>query len=166
MWTSALGYAHPAWLGSFYPEDLPPEWMLTYYANEFAALLLPASEWRAPAIDSWLADTQPGFRFFLEWSPGDDLAAVVAVAQALGERCGGVVAPGPLALPSDLPLGCPLGVAGGTFPVARWPGALEPRPLRALIEQLGPTGLLVVEGEPPTLEVLRGARTVAELLGV
>jgi len=32
------------WEGSFYPEDLPVDWKLDYYSNEFSALLLLSPE--------------------------------------------------------------------------------------------------------------------------
>ncbi len=36
----AVGWDHPAWQGSFYPDDLPADWRLTYYANEVPGVLL------------------------------------------------------------------------------------------------------------------------------
>lgn len=38
----ACNWQHSSWLGSFYPEDLPEEWRLSYYANEFHTVLVPA----------------------------------------------------------------------------------------------------------------------------
>ncbi|MDH5218225.1 MAG: hypothetical protein OEX19_11040, partial [Gammaproteobacteria bacterium] len=36
----------PSLLHEYYPEDLPPDWRLDYYANEFTALAVPADNWR------------------------------------------------------------------------------------------------------------------------
>ncbi len=33
------GLAHPSLMNNFYPEDLPEDWRLDYYSNEFDALL-------------------------------------------------------------------------------------------------------------------------------
>jgi len=40
------GLNHANWLTDYYPEDLPPEWRLSFYANDFSVLLLPPSEWQ------------------------------------------------------------------------------------------------------------------------
>lgn len=68
----AMNWNRPDWRGSFYPEDLPDDWMLSYYNTQFQAVYLPAVIWQA-ASDAiwaqWLGDTQDGFCFVLE--PGD-----------------------------------------------------------------------------------------------
>ncbi|MES2369146.1 MAG: hypothetical protein V4554_06605 [Pseudomonadota bacterium] len=67
-----MNWNRPDWRGSFYPEDLPDDWMLSYYNTQFQAVYLPAVMWQA-ASDAiwaqWLGDTQDGFCFVLE--PGD-----------------------------------------------------------------------------------------------
>jgi len=68
----AMNWNRPDWRGSFYPEGLPDDWMLSYYNTQFQAVYLPAVIWQA-ASDAiwaqWLGDTQDGFCFVLE--PGD-----------------------------------------------------------------------------------------------
>ena len=68
----AMNWNRPDWRGSFYPEDLPDDWMLSYYNTQFQAVYLPAAVWQT-ASDAiwaqWLGDTQDGFCFVLE--PGD-----------------------------------------------------------------------------------------------
>lgn len=68
----AMNWDRPDWRGRFYPEDLPDDWMLSYYNTQFQAVYLPAAMWQA-ASDAvwaqWLGDTQDGFCFVLE--PGD-----------------------------------------------------------------------------------------------
>lgn len=68
----AMNWNRPDWRGSFYPEGLPDDWMLSYYNTQFQAVYLPAVMWQA-ASDAiwaqWLGDTQDGFCFVLE--PGD-----------------------------------------------------------------------------------------------
>lgn len=147
MFIASLGWDHAAWSGAFYPDDLPPEWRLAYYANEFRAVVVPAALWRgadAGTAAQWAADTAEGFRFLLEAAAGAPAAALV---QALGDRYAGMAGPGGLA-------------------VARWEGGVDARALRGLIESLPADGVLLVAGEPPSLEALRAAQTLAQLMGV
>jgi len=68
----AAGWAHPAWRGRFYPEDMPDDWMLSYYNTQYSAVYLPAAAWQAASEADWaqwLHDTMDGFYFVLE--PGD-----------------------------------------------------------------------------------------------
>ena len=65
----AVGWAHPEWHGSFYPEGLPDDWVLSYYNTQFQAVYLPAAVWQAASEATWarwLDDTQQGFCFLLE----------------------------------------------------------------------------------------------------
>ena len=68
----AAGWLHPAWRGGFYPDDLPDDWLLSYYNTQFQVVYLPAPFWQAASKATWaqwLNDTQDGFLFVLE--PGD-----------------------------------------------------------------------------------------------
>jgi len=100
---AAVGWEHPGWCDRFYPDDLPPEWRLTYYGNEFRQVLVPADRWQrgeAPWIQ-WQEDVDPSFRFIFEVS---DLAAssaaglkrIGAAAGVLREQLAGAVAWQPL----------------------------------------------------------------------
>lgn len=65
----AMNWDLPSWRGSFYPEDLPDDWLLSYYNTQFQAVYLPAAVWQAASgavWAQWLHDTQDGFRFVLE----------------------------------------------------------------------------------------------------
>ncbi len=44
LYIAAYGLNHPQWLGVYYPEGMPEEWRLDFYANRFRALLLPEGE--------------------------------------------------------------------------------------------------------------------------
>ena len=68
----ASGWQHPAWRGGFYPEDLPDDWLLSYYNTQLQAVYLPAAVWQAASEATWaqwLHDTRDGFYFVLE--PGE-----------------------------------------------------------------------------------------------
>jgi hypothetical protein len=64
----AWDWRHPAWEGRFYAEDLPREWYLTFYSNEFDAVGLSASAWlnvELAELAQWVEDTHANFRFHL-----------------------------------------------------------------------------------------------------
>jgi len=65
----ACGWQHDQWQGQFYPDDIPFDWRLAYYANEFDTLLLPFEMWskyKLEEIESWLEDVPAGFDLFFE----------------------------------------------------------------------------------------------------
>ena len=41
--TGAINWQHAQWLGQYYPQDLPTDWQLDFYANEFDAILISYS---------------------------------------------------------------------------------------------------------------------------
>lgn len=72
----ALGWEWSTWESGFYPEDMPPEWRLTYYNTQYSCVFLPASRWQGGSpeeIAQWAEDTHDRFLFLLE---GEDGAAV------------------------------------------------------------------------------------------
>ncbi len=82
----AYGWRHPQWSNTFYPEDLPvggPEdWQLTYFSNEFNAVLVPAAYWQtgdSVDCDCWLDAVHQGFQFFVECHV--NMLAVMSMAE-------------------------------------------------------------------------------------
>lgn len=69
----------PGWInvgGDFYPQELPDDWRLAYYAQCFECVWLPRVTWTpvAPAeIRVWLDEVPEHFRFLLEGFAGDTL---------------------------------------------------------------------------------------------
>ncbi|NDP47413.1 MAG: hypothetical protein GZ085_03310 [Sulfuriferula multivorans] len=62
-------WTYSAWHGSFYPDDLPDDWVLSYYNTQFQAVFLPRIIWQSVSESlwlEWLNDTQDGFYFVLE----------------------------------------------------------------------------------------------------
>jgi hypothetical protein len=69
VFVGASGWEYAAWEESFYPEDLPSDWRLSFYSNEFPVVLLPASrlaEAATPEVTEWLEETHAKFRFVLQ----------------------------------------------------------------------------------------------------
>jgi len=81
----AYGWKHENWSGGFYPDDLPPDWQLTYYSNAFNCVLVPVEYWcqqEMPDCEEWLENVHDDFRFhiacderLLECVPLEDLEA-------------------------------------------------------------------------------------------
>ncbi len=91
VYLGTIGWEHPDWNGSFYPEDLPEDWRLAYYATQFRSVFVPAEYW-ARASDRelavWVEETRPEFRFVLEeGEPGFGKAREITAV--LGERLAG-----------------------------------------------------------------------------
>ncbi len=62
------GWQHPRWQGAYYPDDLPADWQLGYYANDFSCVLVPADYWQQDVdMDDWLDAVHESFCFYLEW---------------------------------------------------------------------------------------------------
>ncbi|MCW8976483.1 MAG: hypothetical protein OQL10_12250 [Sedimenticola sp.] len=99
MIIGSMGWDHPEWCEQFYPDDLPSEWRLTYYANAFPQVLLPAADWMSGDSElfrSWYADVSDTFRFILdvtgiEAADSQVLIQLQCCVSALGERLAGVV---------------------------------------------------------------------------
>lgn len=90
------GWDHQAWADSYYPEDLPESWRLSYYSNEFYGVLVPASEWLNCSSDTWsdwMGDVSGNFQFFLEVETvaSGELQRLKQFAGLLGDALGGVV---------------------------------------------------------------------------
>lgn len=85
----AVGWMHPSWRTVFYPDDLPEDWLLTYYNTQFRSVFLPHAHWSSATdaeLAQWVEDTQAGFRFVLESGPSPTAAG--HAANILGVRLG------------------------------------------------------------------------------
>lgn len=91
----SCGWVHSAWLVDFYPEDLPLDWRLGYYANEFPVVMVTAREWELPEANPvrWCEDTETSFRFVIEITvdPNDTIQRQRDRLTGFGERCSGIV---------------------------------------------------------------------------
>ena len=164
----------------FYPDDLPPEWRLNYYANAFETACLPLSALPGPGEEreEWLDSLPPGFRLDL-WIDDPALAGTIPLPRELGEAEAGCLLC-ETTLPSvegwrrvdpDALLWRP---GEERFrPVALLPRADSVPQLRewieswlSLSEQSGNADCLWVEGSAVTPGQLEALRQLVELMGL
>jgi len=62
------GWLHQSWVESYYPDDIPDEWRLGFYGNEFNTVLVPWEQWQTSveALEEGLDDTSDDFHLYLE----------------------------------------------------------------------------------------------------
>ena len=68
----ACDWRHKHWSKSFYPEELPSDWCLGFYSNEFETVLVPSSRWQDESgyrCEDWLDEVNEQFRFYVELPP-------------------------------------------------------------------------------------------------
>jgi len=111
------GFSYKEWKGSFYPEDLPAERMLAYYAERLPAVEVNNTFYRMPKpalLESWAAEVPAEFRFVLKASQrithfkrlkeaGSEVEYFFGVASTLKERLGPALFQLPPNLKKDLP---------------------------------------------------------------
>ncbi|MBL3528731.1 MAG: ABC transporter permease [gamma proteobacterium endosymbiont of Lamellibrachia anaximandri] len=179
----AVGWDLPVWQGSFYPDDLPEDWRLTYYANEIPGVLVPMALWchaDEAQVERWVEDVDEGFRFYLAVEEEGGVCDLVAIADLLGENLGGVVVDSVMETAWTGAIPCfTLATKGeplseGVSPAYRLTTSSlgDLRAQRTLLESLAgqvPEGadvLLFIEGERMDMAVLKDLRQLAQLLGL
>jgi len=111
------GFSYKEWLGKFYPEKLPGEAMLRYYAERLPTVEINNTFYRMPAesmLARWAAEVPDGFEFALkaprrithekrlrEAEP--DVAEFLRRAETLGAKLGVILFQLPPYLKKDLP---------------------------------------------------------------
>ena len=91
---AARGWQHPQWCGNFYPDDLPEDWRLAYYSNEFRAVVVPAARvavLTADEAERWAEDVHEEFRFYLEVAGDEDAATLAERLGPLNHHLGGIL---------------------------------------------------------------------------
>jgi len=66
LYVGTSGYSYKEWKGSFYPEQITPPEMLSYYASRLPAVELNNTFYRMPrpdTIESWKSQVPADFRF-------------------------------------------------------------------------------------------------------
>ena len=102
---AAYGWQYPDWNESFYPEDLPEDWRLSFYSNEFRAVVVPASVWVGDDpldAERWVEDVSDEFTFYLEVVDIlADWVKISAAAKPFGKKLAGILLR-PVTLDADL----------------------------------------------------------------
>ena len=89
-----VGWEYPEWLDSFFPDDLPEDWRLSYFSNEFSAVLVPQDYWieaDADQLATWADGVNEDFRFFLEVVSPVELSVCEKLTLSLTPNFGGIV---------------------------------------------------------------------------
>ena len=63
------GWARAAWASDYYPDDLPADWRLGYYANDCDCMLLAEEDWQSIDADEFaeqLEELPSAFRCFVQ----------------------------------------------------------------------------------------------------
>ena len=111
------GFSYKEWKGSFYPEDLPAEEMLAYYARRLPSVEINNTFYRMPKaalLATWAEQVPDGFRFALKASQrithhkrlkdvSGEVEYFFRVATTLGDRLGPALFQLPPNLKKDLP---------------------------------------------------------------
>ncbi|MGD8783503.1 MAG: hypothetical protein PVG75_03655 [Thioalkalispiraceae bacterium] len=65
----ACGWQHDDWGAEFYPEDLPEEWQIGYYGNEYQVVMVPASYWCSEhdTYAEWLEESDESLKMIGQW---------------------------------------------------------------------------------------------------
>jgi uncharacterized protein YecE (DUF72 family) len=118
LYTGTSGFAYKEWKGTFYPEDLRNDGMLSYYATQFRAVEINNSFYRMPAektLAQWSEQVPPHFRFVLKapqrithftrlkQESKDPLEFFLKTAASLGPQLGPLLFQLPPNLKLDLP---------------------------------------------------------------
>ena len=119
LWAGASGYAYKEWKGSFYPEKMPPESMLAWYAERLPTVEINNSFYQTPkltVLENWAQLTPEAFRFAIKAprrithearlaadAAADSVAYLYKNLAALGAKRGPVLFQLPPFLKIDLP---------------------------------------------------------------
>ena len=110
------GWSYKEWKGVFYPDDLPADDMLRYYAGRLETVEINNSFYRIPkekVLLDWAASVPPEFRFIMKASrrithisrladEDDSLGYFLRTVNVLGERLGPTLFQCPPSLRMDL----------------------------------------------------------------
>jgi len=166
----ARGYQHADWMTSFYPEDLPEDWRLAYYANEFNLLVIGWAQLENTL--TFIEDVADDFRFVVELPVSvneETLSTHVACLQQAGKHCAGVIVAAERSGVCEMFAKMIPCYIEGESNLIRIHAGTSLKELRVKMEtalkaqSIFPV-LFVVDGEPPDVELLRNAKIMFELL--
>lgn len=102
MQVGAYGWNYKDWHNHFYPEDLPVDWRLDYYANTYRVVMVPEKQWlqwQENDVEDCLEAVEGDFYFYLEICLSslleDNRAAVMSrleeISESMNERFAGTI---------------------------------------------------------------------------
>lgn len=117
LFAGTSGFSYPAWRGSFYPADLPPKEMLSFYSRNLPAVEINQTFYRLPTpsvLAGWAEKVPAGFLFTFKApqrithfkrlrKAEEETAYLLGTLAGLGERLGAVLFQFPPDFPPDLP---------------------------------------------------------------
>ncbi len=65
----SVGWEHDQWINSYYPEDLPSDWLFSYFSKQFRTVWVTAAELTNKTtgeLQEYVDDCDQGFEFLLE----------------------------------------------------------------------------------------------------
>lgn len=157
---AAYGWESDSWK-EFYPADLPEDWRLDFYCNEFRAVVVPIEIWQkidADILEEWRENAHEQFRFYFEKSAKPVSDSLNEMIESLGAQWGGWICHED---EKD----------GGCTPSVWYAGETEPRKMRELVEGLdekigtAERGVVVVNSPDEPWEVASNMRQLVELMG-
>jgi hypothetical protein len=89
----ARGWNYAQWQNTYYPDGLPEDWRLSYYSNEFSAVLVPweyLREANPGKTQGWLDDTNQDFVFFIEVALHSSWERLFPVIEPLAPQLKGI----------------------------------------------------------------------------
>jgi len=120
------GWQYSSWEGKFYPEDMPKEWQLDYYANAFRVVLVPESLWMSwdeEALEECVDAVEGEFGFYLRAEDGlstEKEQQVKRIQQGLGSLLKGVVVFSETQIPDAVVYGQPVTLISKSLAMPGW----------------------------------------------
>lgn len=117
LYVGTSGYSYKEWKGSFYPEDIHADQMLTYYASKFTSVEINNTFHRMPktsVIECWEREVPEGFKFAIKApqrithmqrlkNAADSVSLLVRVLEQLQGKLGPILFQLPPNMKKDLP---------------------------------------------------------------
>jgi hypothetical protein len=156
-----------AGLPGFYPDDVPQEWQLTWYANFCMAVVIPPTRWLqadARLVAQWCEQTHENFWFYLLCDTAEQVNQALHLSYTFNGKFGGLI------LAADLPA-----VDSRSIPVLQFGDSAlrcDDTNLRSAQKTIarwqcsfsGEHGLIVLDGL--MAKQIKEVQTLLELMGV
>lgn len=117
LYVGTSGYSYKEWKGSFYPEDMSTDEMLSFYGKHFGAVEINNTFFRMPkpeVLAGWAAEVPKDFKFVLKASrgithmkrlknAGESVAYLLKMIEGMKQRIGALLFQLPPNMKKDVP---------------------------------------------------------------